>query len=57
MVIWALVNATRLPSGDTAANSALASRVVSGTGVPHACVTGSTGTRQIAGTPAGAAST
>ena len=38
----ALVNATFLPSGETATWSAAASPVASCTGVPHACVAGST---------------
>ena len=51
LVACALVNATFLPSGETATWSAAASPVASCTGVPHACVAGSTGTRHTAGRP------
>ena len=53
----ALVNATRVPSGETAAASALAGAVVSRSGVRQRRLTGSTGTRHRVGTPSLKAST
>ena len=53
----ALVNATRVPSGETAAAWALAGAVVRRSGVRQRRLTGSTGTRHRVGTPSLKAST